>query len=135
MARGRRRAAANRWQARSWICRELWRPVGRHEKLLAVRVRFRNTGSKSASINLADAGRYDENYITAAEKQYPVVRDSNGHVVATPMNPGGELSADIAKGGTWNWWAKFPAPLPVVKAYTLYLNVGPRIGDVPIVDQ
>ncbi len=51
------------------------------------------------------------------------------------MNPGGELSAEIAKGGTWNWWAKFPAPSSEVKAYTLYLKVGPPIEDVPILDK
>jgi hypothetical protein len=107
----------------------------RREGVLTVRVRFRNTGDKPVSLNLASAGQYDSNYITAAETKYPVARDSNGYVVATPMDPGGDLTASIAKGGTWNWWAKFPAPPAGVKTYALYLKVGPPIEGVPIIDK
>jgi hypothetical protein len=107
----------------------------RRDGVLTVRVRFRNTGDKPVSLNLASAGHYDDNYVTAAETKYPVVRDSNGYVVATPMDPGGDLSARISKGGTWNWWAKFSAPPEGVKTYALYLKVGPPIEDIPIVDK
>ncbi|HEY7615969.1 MAG TPA: hypothetical protein VH744_04135 [Terriglobales bacterium] len=107
----------------------------RREGVLTVRVRFRNTGDKAVSFNLASAGYYNDNYITAAGTKYPVARDSKGYVVATPMDPGGDLSARIAKGGTWNWWAKFPAPPDSVKTYALYLKVGPPIEDIPIIDK
>lgn len=107
----------------------------RRGDVLTVRVRFRNTGDKPASLNLASAGHYDSNYLTAADTKYPVLRDSNRHVVATPMNPGGDLTTRIAKGGTWNWWAKFPAPPASVKTYALYLKVGPPIEDIPINDK
>lgn len=107
----------------------------RKEGVLTVRVRFRNTGSEAASFILASAGNYNDNYITAADTKYPVMRDASNHVVAMPMDPGGELSAKIPKGGTWNWWAKFPAPPASVSTYTLYLKVGPPVEDIPIVDK
>jgi hypothetical protein len=107
----------------------------RKDEVLTVRVRFRNTGAQALSFNLADAGRYDDQYITAAQTKYPVLRDSRGYVVATPMDPGGDLTARIPAGGTWNWWAKFPAPPAGVNAYTLYLKVGPPIEDIPIIDR
>lgn len=107
----------------------------RRDGVLTIRVRFRNTGDKAASLNLASAGHYDENYVTAAETKYTVVRDSKGYAVATPMDPGGDLTARIAKGGTWNWWAKFSAPPEDVKTYALYLKVGPPIEDIPIVEK
>jgi hypothetical protein len=44
---------------------------------LTVRVRFRNTGEKPVTLNLASAGQHDSNYITAAETKYP------GHATAT----------------------------------------------------
>jgi hypothetical protein len=108
---------------------------GRKEGVLTVRVRFRNTGSETASFTLAKAGNYGDNYVTAADTKYPVMRDSSNYVVATPMDPGGELSASIPKGGTWNWWAKFAAPPVGVSTYTLYLKVGPPVEDIPIIDK
>ena len=107
----------------------------RKDNVLTVRVRFRNTGDKTASLTLATAGQYDDNYISAAKTKYAVVRDSNGYVIATPMNPGGELSASIPKGKTWNWWAKFTAPPAEVKTYDLYLKVGPPIEEIPILEK
>jgi hypothetical protein len=107
----------------------------RKEGVLTVRVRFRNTGSETASLTLASAGNYNDNYITAADTKYPVMRDAKNYVVATPMDPGGDLSARITKGGTWNWWAKFAAPPAGISTYTLYLKIGPPVEDIPIVDK
>ena len=100
-----------------------------------MRVRFRNTGASAASLTLAVQGQYDDNHIIADKIRYPILRDSSGYVAATPMNPGGELSARIPKGGTWSWWAKFAAVPADVKTYALYLKVGPPIEDIPIVDK
>ena len=107
----------------------------RKDGVLTVRVRFRNTGAQEASFNLASAGQYDNNYMIADKTRYPVMRDSSRYVAATAMNPGGDLSASIPKGGTWNWWAKFSAPPADVKTFALYLKVGPPIEDIPIVDK
>jgi hypothetical protein len=107
----------------------------RKEGVLTVRVRFRNTGSEPASFILASAGNYNDNYITAGNTKYAVMRDSSNYVVATSMDPGGELSAKIPKGGTWNWWAKFAAPPAGVSTCALYLKVGPPVEDIPIIDK
>lgn len=107
----------------------------RKDGLLTVRVRMRNTGTQPAKISLTDAGRYDANYITSGDTKYTVMRDTSGRVVATPMDGGGWLEKTIAPKGTWNWWAKFPAPPADRKTYSLYLKVGPPIDDVPIIDK
>lgn len=107
----------------------------RKEGVLTVRVRFRNTGDKPVKFLLAGAGRYDDNYLSAGKVKYTVIRDAKNYPVATPTDGGGWLEPKIAKGGSWNWWAKFPAPPADQKKYTLYLKVGPPIDDVPIVDK
>ena len=107
----------------------------RKEGSLTVRVRFRNTGDKPVKFLLAGAGRYDDNYLSAGNVKYTVIRDAKKYPVATPTDGGGWLEAKIARGGSWNWWAKFPAPPAEHKKYTLYLKVGPPIDDVPIVDK
>jgi hypothetical protein len=107
----------------------------RKEGVLTVRVRFRNTGDKPVKFLLAGAGRYDDNYLSAGNVKYTVIRDAKNYPVATPTDGGGWLEPKIAKGGSWNWWAKFPAPPADQKKYSLYLKVGPPIDDVPIIDK
>ena len=107
----------------------------RKEGVLTVRVRFRNTGDKPVKFLLAGAGRYDDNYLSAGNVKYTVIRDAKNYPVATPTDGGGWLEPKIAKGGSWNWWAKFPAPPAEQKKYSLYLKVGPPIDDVPIIDK
>ena len=107
----------------------------RKEGVLTVRVRFRNTGDKPVKFLLAGSGRYDDNYLSAGNVKYTVIRDAKNYPVATPTDGGGWLEPTIARRGSWNWWAKFRAPPPEQKKYTLYLKVGPPIDDVPIVDK
>lgn len=107
----------------------------RKEGVLTVRVRFRNTGDKPVKFLLAASGRYDDNYLSAGNVKYTMIRDPKGYPVATPADGGGWVEPTIAKGGSWNWWAKFPAPPADQKKYSLYLKVGPPIDDVPIVDK
>ncbi len=107
----------------------------RKEGVLTVRVRFRNTGEKSVKFLLAAAGRYDDNYLSAGNVKYTLIRDAKKHPVATPTDGGGWVEPRIAARGSWNWWGKFPAPPADQKKYTLYLKVGPPIDDVPIVDK
>jgi hypothetical protein len=107
----------------------------RKDNVLTVRVRFRNTGDEEARIDLLrQAGNYDVNYIIAGDTKYNVMRDQKKNVIASPMDGGGWVSGTIKPKGKWFWWAKFPAPPPDQTSYTLYLNVGPPIEDVPIID-
>lgn len=104
---------------------------------LTVRVRFRNTGTASAKIMLARGGvsYHTANYIVAGDTKYEIMRDTAGNVLATPRDGGGWLEPTIRPKGTFAWWAKYPAPPTSQKSYTLYLNVGPPIEDVPIMDK
>jgi hypothetical protein len=107
----------------------------RKDGLLTVRVRFRNTTDKPIKFKLVHSGRYDANYISAGDTKYMIMRDAKKNVVATPTDGGGWIEPTIKAKGTFGWWAKFPAPPPERKTYTLYLSVGPPIEDVPIVDK
>jgi hypothetical protein len=107
----------------------------RKEGVLTVRVRFRNTGAKDVKFLLVHSGRYDDNYLSAGKVKYTIIRDEKNYPVATPTDGGGWVEPRIAKGKSWNWWAKFPAPPADQKKYSLYLKVGPPIDDVPIIDK
>ncbi len=107
----------------------------RKDGVLTVRVRFRNTTDKPIKFLLVHSGRYDDNYISAGNTKYSIIRDSGRNVVATPTDGGGWIETTIKAKSTWSWWAKFPAPPADQKSYTLYLKVGPPIDDVPIVDK
>lgn len=104
---------------------------------LSVRVRFRNTGTAPAKILLAGGGvsYHNANYIVAGDTKYDIMRDTEGHVIATPRDGGGWLEATIRPKATFSWWAKYPAPPASQKSYTLFLKVGPPIEDVPIIDK
>jgi len=107
----------------------------RKEGILTVRVRFRNTTDKPIKLKLVHSGRYDDNYVSAGDTKYTIVRDAKKDVVATPTDGGGWIEPTIKGKGTFNWWAKFAAPPADRKTYTLYLSVGPPIEDVPIADK
>ena len=109
----------------------------RKDGVLTVRVRFRNTGTTPAKISLAGGGMsyHTQNYISAADTKYEIMRDTGGNVMATPRDGGGWIEPTIKPKGTYGWWAKYPAPPASVKTYTLYLKVGPPIEDVPIIDK
>lgn len=104
---------------------------------LSVRVRLRNTGPAPAKVMLARGGQsyHTANYLVAGDTRYEILRDTAGNVLATPRDGGGWLEPTIRPGGTFSWWATYPAPPAALNAYTLYLNVGPPIPDVPIVDK
>jgi hypothetical protein len=107
----------------------------RNDGVLTVRVRFRNVTDKPVKFLLSHAGRYDDNYVSAANTKYKVIRDAKGNVVATPTDGGGWIEPTIKPKSSFAWWAKFPAPPADQKTYTLYLRVGPPIEDVPIIDK
>jgi len=107
----------------------------RQEGVLSVRVRFRNTSDKPVRFKLVHAGRYDDNYVSAGDTKYTIIRDAKKNVVATPTDGGGWIEPTIKPKAAFNWWAKFPAPPADRKTYTLYLGVGPPIENVPIVDK
>ena len=107
----------------------------RKDNVLTVRVRFRNTSDHPVKLELTKTNNYNLDYISAGNTKYNILRDTNKKALATPMDNLGMVETTIPAKGSWNWWAKFPAPPADQKTYTLYLKVGPPIEDVPIVDR
>jgi len=107
----------------------------RKEGVLSVKIRFRNVSSAPAAVTLINARNYEAYYVTAANKKYFILKDSEG-VYLTPRADGfGSLSAQLAPGDQYTWWAKFPAPPPDIKKVTFMTPLAPPFEDIPITDQ
>ena len=107
----------------------------RSEGVLSIRVRYRNTGESKASLSAIDGRNYDAYYVVAAGKKHFVLRDSEKTPLAPAANGFGSLTADLPKGGSFLWWAKYPAPPPEVKKVTYVTPLGAPFENVPVSDQ
>lgn len=112
----------------------------RDSGVLSIRMRLRNTGSEDASITLVGGGNYDQYYVTAGSKKYFVLRDTEKVPLASPINhragePGfAAVVANLPKGGSYTWYAKYPAPPVDVKKINYYTPITVPFEDVPIND-
>ena len=112
----------------------------RDSGVLSIRMRLRNTGSEDASITLVGGGNYDQYYVTAGSKKYFVLRDTEKVPLASPINHrAGEpafaaVVADLPKGGSYTWYAKYPAPPVDVKKINYYTPITVPFEDIPIND-
>lgn len=108
--------------------------------VLSIRMRLRNTGSEDASITLVGGGNYDQYYVTAGNKKYFVLRDSEKTPLASPINHrAGEAAfagvvANLPKGGSYTWYAKYPAPPVDVKKINYYTPITVPFEDIPVSD-
>ena len=106
----------------------------RKDGVLTLKVRLRNTSGKKASIHFTDGyNAYDKYYLTAGDKKYFILRDSEGVPLATDAG-GGYTNIDIDKDGSYTWWAKYPAPPAEVTSVSFYAAFAPPFEDVPITD-
>jgi hypothetical protein len=106
----------------------------REDGVLTVKVRFRNTSTteqKSITLIPRDNAR-DDYYVTAGSKKYFVLRDTEKKPLGPPGNYAGVLEVTLEKGGSYMWWAKYPAPPADVKKINYYTPVTPPFDDVPI---
>lgn len=109
--------------------------VKRKEGVITVKLRLRNTSGTKANVYFTDGyAAYDKYYVTAGDKKYFVLRDSEGVPLATDAQGGGYTNIDIAKDASYTWWAKFPAPPAEVTSVTFYSPVAPPFEDLPITD-
>lgn len=107
----------------------------RKDGVLTLRVRVRNTASEKVNIYFTDGlAAYDKYYLTAGDKKYFVLRDTEGKPLATNENGDGYTNINIEKGGSYTWWAKYPAPPAEVTSVTVYTSFAPPFEDVPITD-
>ena len=103
--------------------------------VLSIRMRLRNTGDAKAEVKvLASGDWYDRYYVTAGSKKYFVLRDSEKTPLANPPTSYGALGVEIAKGGTFVWYAKYPAPPAEVKKINYYTPITTPFEDIPITD-
>jgi len=107
----------------------------RSEGVLNMRIRFRNTSSETVSFYPIDGRNYDSYYVVAAGKKYFVLRDSEKTPLAVAAGGGGSVYASLPKGGTFLWWAKYPAPPADVKKITYVTPLGAPFENVPVSDQ
>ncbi len=108
--------------------------VKRKDGVLTLKMRLRNNGSKKPGDWLTGGyNTYDNFYLTAGDKKYFVLRDTEGKPLATDDGDG-YVGAEIAKDETFTWWAKFPAPPADVTSVTFYTPIAPPFEDLPITD-
>jgi hypothetical protein len=107
----------------------------RKDGVLTLKVRVRNTSSEKVNIYFTDGpAAYDQYYVTAGDKKYFVLRDTEDKPLATNENGQGYTNVDIEKDGSYTWWAKYPAPPAEVTSVTFYTSFAPPFEDVPITD-
>jgi hypothetical protein len=105
--------------------------VKRKENVLTVKLKLVNSSDGDASVELPyQASDYDKFYVTAKDKKYMILRDSEKVPVAAPAK--GDFK--LAKGASFTWWAKYPAPPPEVTKIEFYTPDAPPFEDVPITD-
>lgn len=107
----------------------------RKEGVLTLRIRLRNTGNAGTHFYLISSRNYDNFYVTAEDKKYLVLRDEEKTPLAPAANAGGDVGVNLAKGGSWLWWAKYPAPPAGVKKINYVWPLGAPFEDIPIADQ
>lgn len=109
----------------------------RKEGVLSVKVRFRNASSPTPAQVVLFQGNdtYKTFYVTAANKKYFMLQDSDGAYLTSAAGYGGSLTVTVTKDQPFTWWAKFPAPPPEVKKVTLFLPVASPLEDIPVTDQ
>jgi hypothetical protein len=101
----------------------------RKKGVLTVKVRVKNTGSKTTRVYWQDA--HKNAYLMDADnqKKYFILKDANGEYIYSGA-PG-----DIPSNTSKISWFKFPAPPSEVKEITIILPSCAPFEDVPIEDK
>ena len=70
----------------------------RKEGVLGVKVRFRNVSSPEKYFNIISGRNYDHFYVTAANKKYFILKDSEGTYLTPSASGGGDLRVPLEQG-------------------------------------
>lgn len=106
----------------------------RKDGVLTVQMRLVNGTSSEQSFRVVNNRNYDAFYVVAKNKKYFVLRDSEKTPLAPPADAGGGVRAQLKPGGSWTWWARYPAPPAEIAAIAYYTPLAPPFDDVPITD-
>lgn len=107
----------------------------RKEGVLTLKMRLRNTGSAAAKVKIShDWSDVDKWYAVAGSTKFLPLKDSQKAPLMVQFDNYGALTADIKPGGSFLFWAKYPAPPADARKFTFYNPLTPPIEDVPISD-
>jgi len=109
----------------------------RSEGVLTIKVRYRNTSSKKAHLTFTHWNAHGDDakyYVTAGNKKFFMLTDSEGTVLST-NSTGNGVETDLDAGKTFLWWAKYPAPPADVKKINFITPLSSPFEDVPITDK
>ena len=111
----------------------------RSDQVLSIKIRLKNTEAKAAHVKIYESNaqrKIDAFYVQAEGKKYLVLRDTEKVALAVPADSyDGTLAPNIAPGGTFTFWAKYPAPPANIKKFSFYWPLGAPFDDVPITDK
>jgi len=107
----------------------------RKEGVLSVKIRFRNVSPAEAHVNVISGRNYEAYYVTAVNKKYFMLKDSDGAYLTPPADGFGGLDVRLAPNQQYTWWAKFPAPPADVKKVIFMTPLAPPFEDIPVTDQ
>ena len=107
----------------------------RKEGVLSIKIRFRNVSSPNGSFEIISSRNYASFYVTAANKKYFMLKDSEGTYLTPAADGSGYLVVPLSQGQAYTWWAKFPAPSADVTKVSIFTPLMAPFEDVPITDQ
>lgn len=102
--------------------------------MLNIRVRLTNKSDKDTTTTVISSRNYEKFYATAGSKKYFILMDSEKVALASPHDVHGNINVKLAKGESWLWWAKYPAPPADVKKITYFMSFSVPFEDVPITE-
>jgi hypothetical protein len=107
----------------------------RKEGVLTIKLRFRNVGTAPVKVKFtSDFRDADTYYLVAGSTKFLVLKDSQKYPLMVQLDNYGGLSSEIKPGGSFLFWAKYPAPPAEAKKFTLYTPLTPPIEDVAVTD-
>jgi hypothetical protein len=107
----------------------------RKEGVLTVKMRLRNTGAAPVKVKVTEDYRdADTYYAVAGSTKFLVLRDTKKYPVMVQLDNFGALRPEIKPGGSFLFWAKYPAPPADAGKFTFYTPLMPPVEDVPITE-
>lgn len=107
--------------------------VTQSDGVLTVRIRFRNTGDKTRRVQIVThPNDIDKNYVVAGSTKLLPLRDSDKVPLMSALNSGGNIEPELKTGGSYLFWAKFPAPPAGTKKIAIYTVPAPPFEDVQV---
>jgi hypothetical protein len=107
----------------------------RKEGVLTVKMRLRNTGASAVKMKVSgDFRDADTYYVVAGNTKFLVLKDSKSFPVMVQLDNYGGLRPEIKPGGSFLFWAKYPAPPAEARKFTFYSPLMAPVEDIPITE-